>query len=107
MISAYVLNYLRNKFTVQLSHPVYKALTAAWNFRWQDREGVFEKYTGGILVGEAPYPAYSVLDFKLIYPFRAFKFHLSVNNVFNTVYYDLGNLPQPGFWLNVGVGYAL
>ncbi len=107
MISAYVLNYLKNKFTAQLLHPVYKDLTASWNFRWQDREGIYDQYENGKSVGNTPYNPYSILDLRVNWARKSFKFNINANNIFNVTYYDIGNIPQPGFWLSAGVGYTM
>ncbi|GHT76827.1 hypothetical protein AGMMS50262_16150 [Bacteroidia bacterium] len=106
-ISNYVLDYLHHKFTAGFSHPVYKGLTAGWQFRWQKREGTYTKYIDLKVAEETPYPAFSLLDVKLNYKIDAFNVYLKANNLFNVSYYDLGNIPQPGFWLMGGISYRL
>ena len=32
---------------------------------------------------------------------------INANNIFNTKYVDLGNIPQPGFWLSGGAAIKL
>jgi iron complex outermembrane receptor protein len=105
-ISSYVLDYLHHKFIAGLSHPVYKGLSADWQFRWQKREGTYVKYENGNYSEEA-YPAFALLDVKLNWTIDPVKVYLSINNVFDKPYYDLGNLPQPGFWLVGGISWEL
>lgn len=107
MISMYSLNYLRDKFTAKFNHQIYKGLSAGWYFRLQKRMGVYEKYHGK----EKPatieyYPAFSTLDLKLNYQYRDILFNLSLNNLYDTHYFDRGNTPQARFWLMGGISYT-
>lgn len=105
--SKYLLNYLRDKLSVQLRHPVFNNLSAAWHFRLQKRMGHFRKFDTGVDKGLHAYPAFSTLDLKLNYALRNVNFHLSLNNIYDTHYYDVGNVPQAGFWMTGGVTYTL
>ncbi|MDR1500011.1 MAG: TonB-dependent receptor [Tannerellaceae bacterium] len=102
LISAYALNYLRDKMTVSLVHPLPHGLSAAWYFRLQKRMGTYEKFEGGEKTSDAPYPAFSTVDLKLSYRFRSLTVYLNLNNLYNTHYFDRGNIPQPGFCLTIG-----
>ncbi|MDR1330787.1 MAG: TonB-dependent receptor [Tannerella sp.] len=105
--SRYSLNYLRDKCTVQLNHSIYRGLSANWYFRVQKRMGTFRKYEDGVDMGQHPYPAFSTADLKLNCEHRQWNFYLNLNNLYDTHYYDTGNVPQAGFWLTAGVGYTL
>jgi iron complex outermembrane receptor protein len=112
LISNYVLDYLRHKFTAGLAHPIYKRLTADWQFRWQQREGSYSKFIGRdaqnkALYQEETYPAFALLDLKLNWKQDDWNIYLTANNFFNVSYYDRGNIPQPGFWLIGGVSVDL
>ena len=104
-ISGSVLDYLRHKFIAGLSHPVYKGLSADWQFRWQKREGSFSKYENGKFQEEA-YPTFALMDVKLNWKIDPVKIYLSINNLFDKSYYDLGNIPQPVFWITGGVAWT-
>ncbi|MDR1562698.1 MAG: TonB-dependent receptor [Dysgonamonadaceae bacterium] len=107
-ISNYVLDYLRSKITVSLSHPVYRGLSADWRFRRQARQGTYTKYESGVSSGrEEPYPTFSLLDLRLSLKSGRFTVYLLANNLFDVSYYDLGNIPQPGFWASAGVNVEL
>ena len=103
-ISGYVMDYLRHKFIAGLSHPINKGLSADWQFRWQKREGSYTKYENGSF-SEEPYPAFALLDVRLNWKIDSLNVYLSINNLFNKSYYDLGNLPQPGFWAVGGIAW--
>lgn len=107
MISMYSLNYLRDKFTAKFNHHIYKGLSAGWYFRIQKRMGVYEKYHGKDTKPTIEYyPTFSTLDLKLNYQYQDAMFYLSLNNLYDTYYYDRGNIPQPGFWLMGGISYT-
>ena len=107
LISLYALNYLRDKFTAQVSHPIVKGLSAGWYFRFQKRMGTYEKFENLEKTGDIPYPAFSTLDLKLSYQYRFIAFNLSLNNLYDTYYFDKCNVPQAGFWLTGGISYIL
>jgi iron complex outermembrane receptor protein len=105
-ISNYVLDYLRHKFTTGFSHPVYKGISADWQFRWQNRQGTYTQYENNAPTGmEVEYPNFSLLDFRLNWLLKDFRIYLTANNLFNVSYYDLGNIPQPGFLLMGGIAW--
>lgn len=107
MISMYSLNYLRDKFTAKFNHQIYKGLSAGWYFRFQKRMGVYEKYHGADQVATIEhYPAFSTLDLKLSYKYQDVVFNLNLNNLYDTYYFDRGDIPQSGFWLMGGVSYT-
>ncbi len=105
--STYALNYLRDKVVVQLDHQIYKDLSASWYMRFQKRMGVYEKYENMEKQGNVPYPSFSTLDLKLNYVYDNIAFSLNLNNIYDTQYFDLGNIPQSGFWLMGGISYTL
>ena len=104
-ISNYALDYLKHKFTAQFSHTLWKDLSLTWYARWQDRAGGYTKYEALKPSYEESYAPYCVVDLNLSYPIRAFTLYAEVNNLLNTTYYDLGNIPQPGMWFKAGFNY--
>ena len=107
LISNYTLNHLRHKFTASLQHNIVRNLSMSWNFRWQDRTGSYLKYVD-LKPGEiTPYEPFALLDIKLNYQLHNINLYANINNVLNTEYLDLGNLPQPGLWVMMGVNYTI
>lgn len=107
-ISNYTLNYLRDKFTAQFNHPIYKNISASWNFRWQKRMGSYLKYENITATKKEPYPTFSTLDVQLNWDVKKdLKLFMNINNLYNTYYFDLGNIPQSGFWMMGGISYAI
>jgi iron complex outermembrane receptor protein len=107
LISKYTLNYLRDKFTVKFTHQIGNNFSAGWYFRFQKRMGTYEKFVDLEKAGDEPFPSFSTLDLKLNYQYKEIIFNLCLNNLYNTAYFDLGNIPQPGFWLTGGIIYTL
>jgi iron complex outermembrane receptor protein len=105
--SRYSLNYLRDKLTAQFHHAVYRGLSAGWYFRYQKRMGVFRRYDNGVDAGLQPFPDFSTLDLKLNYEYGKCNFYVNLNNLYDTPYYDIGNVPQAGFWFMGGINYRL
>ncbi len=107
--SSYVLNYLRDKFVAQLFLPIYKdILTTSCYFRWQKRMGTYEDYSQGIDAVKSPFPSFSTMDIKTNFKVSTnCIINLDINNIYNTHYFDMGSLPQAGFWLIGGISYTL
>ena len=107
-ISNYALNYLRDKLTAQLYLPLYKdKLSSTISFRYQKRMGQYLKYEDLKPTQKEDYPAFTTMDISLNYNLKNFNIYCNLNNIFNTKYFDLGNVPQPGFWLIGGVSINL
>ncbi|MFA6705250.1 MAG: TonB-dependent receptor [Bacteroidales bacterium] len=107
-ISNYILNNLKDKLTLRLTLPIYKdKLTTTLSYRYQKRMGEYLKYIDNQPTQKTIYPAFSILDLSLNYNYKKLKLYLNINNVFNTEYFDLGNIPQPGIWAIVGVSISL
>ena len=104
-ISNYTLNHLRNKVTASLQHTIVDKLSLSWLFRWQDRAGSYIKYVDQKPAERTNYKPFAVVDAKANYPIGKWNLFINANNIFNTTYLDLGNLPQAGFWMMGGVEY--
>lgn len=105
--SMFKLNYLRDKFTSTFNHRVYKDFSVGWYFRYQQRMGMYTVYENSINTERIePYKAFSTLDVKLNYQYESFLLHINLNNLYNTKHNDVGNIPQPGFWLTGGISYT-
>lgn len=107
--SNYALEYLRHKLVASLSHRIYKNLEANWNFRFQKRMGGYEIYneqhkSTGIIQS---YPSFGLVDLKIQWTAPRYCLFAEANNLLNHHYYDFGNIPQPGIWINAGVSYRI
>ena len=100
------MDYLKHKFTAQLSHDIWRGFSASWYLRWQDRAGSYTKFEAQKPAYEEPYAPYCVVDLKLNWQHKALNIYAELNNLFDATYYDLGNIPQPVFWLKAGFNYT-
>ena len=95
-----------------MDHAIYRALSMHWALRVCDRVGAYELYAGNEPTGVLhPYSPYAVLDARLQYVARtkagSLVFSVTCENVANSRYYDLGNIPQPGTCVLTGVRWSM
>lgn len=107
LISNKALNHLRDKLTLQLDHKLTDKFQTRWNFRWQKRMGSYISYENYKPAIEKTYPSFCTLDIRFTYMLKHFNLNLDLNNVFDKQYFDLGNIPQPGFWLITSISYTI
>ena len=112
--SNYALEYLRHKFTANLSHRIVSRLAATWELRWQDRMGSYLIYENDATTGRpAPtgklqsYHPYATLDLKMQWTEKNYEVYVKGSNLTNHTYYDLGNIPQPGICIMAGARLKL
>lgn len=108
LISSYSFNFLRDKFVTKLDLPFTEKWGSSLSWRWQKRNGFFAYYaTPTAQAVTRPYPSFSTMDMQVYFkPKEHMKLFANINNLYNTSYYDLGNVPQPGFWATAGISYA-
>ncbi len=100
--SMYALDYLRNKISVGIQHVIYKNLSASWTMVYQEREGTYTDKNKN----EVGYPSYFTFDGRIMWKSGKIQVFADASNIFNSEYFDLGNLPMPGRWFRAGVVYA-
>ena len=106
--SNYAMEYLRHKFVATLDHPIISRLSASWSLRWQDRMGSYILYEDAKSTGRlVSYRPYATLDLKLRWTAPRYEFTLEATNLTNHLYYDLGNIPQPGLLILAGARFRL
>ncbi len=106
--SHYVMDYLKNKFVINLEHNIYKNLSLGYNFRYNDRFGEYQKYNANdkSFVPQN-YDDFALLDLRLNWKHDSWHVYADLSNVFNKQYQDYGNLEQPGRWFSLGVKYKI
>lgn len=103
LYSLYAMDYIRCKFTGSVSHTLYKDISATWAVQWQQRAGTYTHPAGT----EAPYPAFTTVDGRIVWKRNRFQLYADASNIFNSDYFDLGNLPMPGRWFRGGIIVSL
>lgn len=99
--SQYALEYLRHKLVAQLNLHLVDKLNMHISYRYQDRVGNCQLLSGETM----DYKPYSLVDARLSYDMPQYKLYVEANNLFDTKYYDYGNVPQPGFWFMAGASH--
>lgn len=101
--SNYAMEYLRDKFTASLSHKLFAALSAQWSLRVWHREGAYQIYENQKATDRLqPYGTHALLDCKVTWQKPRYELFADLTNITNHKYYDLGNVPQPGFMVMAG-----
>ena len=106
-ISYYVLDYLKHKFVGSLNQTFLKTVTIDLKISYQDREGTYTLFEDGNWGSEIDYVPFWIFDGKISYSINKIDFYVSVNNIFDLNYVDIGNVIQPGRWSKVGISYQL
>lgn len=106
-ISSYALNYLKHKITAGLSLPIISDLTLNLNARYCVREGSYIDYSNSVNGEEKKYEPYFVMDCNIDYAINKFTFYVNLTNILDKRYYDIGNIPQSGFWLIVDAFFSI
>lgn len=99
-ISSYSTNYLRNQVKLRISQPIISKLSASWQLSLNDRAGSYLNFANN---HETNFTPYLLCDLKLQWTDKHYQLFAEATNLFNTSYFDFGNLPQPGRWVKVGI----
>lgn len=101
-LSKYALDHLRHKLSLgavgQLGH-----LTLSGWATWQQRNGSFTNRDGVL----ETYQPVTLIDLRATYPWQKLLFAVSLLNVLDSHYYDLGGIEQPGIQLQASVTLSL
>ncbi len=100
-ISAYVLDHLKHKFVAGITVSVYRSAEIVLMALFQDRAGTYTSFESGT---EIPYDPFILADSGISFLITgSMTGTVSVNNLFNTGYTDIGNVPVPGRWIKAGI----
>jgi len=102
-ISKYVLDYLKNKIDIRLTHDIYKNLSASWLVSYQDRNGTYTLWEGNKYGSEVEYVPILLIDTRISWIKNQFNLFIEASNLLNRTYYDIGNVEQPGIWAKAGI----
>lgn len=107
-VSAYVLDNLKQKLSVNLNHKVFRNISAVWYLSYQDRNGNYGKYDPITRTStETPYESFWLMDGRISWKPKVVTVFAEVSNIFNTRYFDYGNIAQPGRWFKVGASVEI
>jgi iron complex outermembrane receptor protein len=97
--SKYALDNLKHNFNFKLNHKIFKNyLSASWKITYHNREGTIT-----INNNQVSYNPFWLIDSRLNFHRKYLTLYLEGSNLLNSVYYELGNEPQPGRWFLIGL----
>lgn len=106
-LSKYVLDILKHKADVSLSHRLIKSVNARWSLSYQDRTGGYFRYANGAPeTFESPYEPFFLLDGRLSWTVKSLELYIEASNILDVTCIDFGNVPQPGRWIRGGFRFS-
>lgn len=107
--SKYVLDHLKHKLSLGLSHSIWKAFSASWQISYQDRLGGFSPYNPqtNTYDAEVPFKPVWLTDSRLNWTYNDWKIYVEAANLFDVKFYDHADVIQPGRWFKAGLQYNL
>lgn len=106
-ISKYLLDYLKHKLDIRVSHVIIKNLSAGWMISYQDRNGTFTVWEGNKYGSEINYEPLLLVDGRINWQVQQLNLFVQASNLLNRKYYDYGNVEQPGIWAKAGLSVRL
>ena len=104
-VSNYVLDNLKHKFVSSINQSITKNITIDFKISFQDREGTYTEFVDNEWGSEVEYKPFWLFDAKVNYNLNDLNIFISVNNIFDLSYNDIGNIVQPGRWIKAGISY--
>lgn len=104
--SHYVSDYLKHNANLEINLKLFKACFLSASYRYFERKGDFLLYDfeNKTEVSTA-YGSHHLMDLKVNYKQPHWEVYALISNVFNTQYYDYGNIIAAGRWFSLGANY--
>ena len=102
-VSKYALDYLKHKVTLNANINIYKGFGINLQYSYQNRNGSYYLPNGSI----SQYPDLAYVRCTHILGRHGVKIYAEATNILNQIYYDYGNIPQPGIWVKAGISYLI
>lgn len=99
MLSKYAYDYIRHKVVANIIIETFWDIRTSAIVTFQDRNNFYQDINGE----SVPYEPFWLCDLKIYRKFRNNTIHIAASNLFNTMFYDFGGIPQPGTWLSGGL----
>jgi len=105
-ISKYVLDYLKHKLNVGLSHKFFYNSDLTWSLIYKNRNGQYLDYING-QYQLFDYKPYLLTNVKLNKQYKKMRFGISIENLFDVAYNDLSYIKMPGRWFIFELAYIV
>lgn len=107
-VSQYVFNYLKHKLSANLSLPFAKDFKLNLSGKYCVRVGQYVSYQNSSAGENKEYDPFFTMDANLDYSLNSIvNVYISVTNIFDKEYYEIGNIPQPGRWTIFGIKFQM
>ncbi|PLX07174.1 MAG: hypothetical protein C0596_12330 [Marinilabiliales bacterium] len=103
--SKYTLDHLKHKLIVGFEHKIYKNISASWAANIFQRNGEYLYFDRELnsYTDNREYKISYLLNCKIKAEFELISVYAGFYNLTNTEYFDIANVPTPGFSFNAGV----
>ncbi len=103
--SKYTLDQLKHKMIAGVKHKIYKNISAVWTVNMFQRNGEYLYFDRELnsYTDSHTYDLTVLFNGKVEAKFKVFSVYVGLNNITNTDYFDIANVPTPGFSVNGGV----
>ncbi len=107
--SKYTLDQLKHKMIAGVKHKIYKNISAVWSVNMFQRNGKYLYFDRELntYTDSHTYDLTVLLNGQIVANFKAFSVYVGLNNITNADYFDIANVPTPGFSINGGVKLKL
>ncbi len=99
LFSYYVLDNLRHKLDLDVTHKIWRKLQASWLISYQDRNGM--------RTATEAYQPFWLVNTRIVWKTSSTEFYAMASNLFNKSYYDLATIEQPGRWISIGISHRI
>lgn len=102
----YANDYYKVKGVINFSHTSFYGFMFNWSFRYINRAGEYYKWDKGVKQFEkelSTMPSYFLGDLMIKRDWEGFVVYVNINNLFDTSYFDIAEIPQPRRWLKLGI----
>ncbi len=107
-ISHYALDHLKHKASSHVQFNIMKYINNSWTLSYQERAGSYSLYDKSMETFiNQDYKTVLLVDTKLSWTKPSYEIFISVTNLFNEQYRDLGSILQAGRWIKVGLSLLL
>ena len=106
--SNYVMDYLRHKLNIGITHRMVGKINAHWQITWQNRHGGYLKYkVEEDSETETPYDPFWQFDLRIYRKTERLNIYVEATNLGNKPHQDIGNIILPGVWIRAGIAITL
>lgn len=103
LISAYSLDYLRQKLVATFTSMLYRGTGFTFTASYRDRAGSYTDASNR----EISYTPFTVCDLRVFSSLGRWKVFGEASNIFNRSYVDIGSVVQPGRWFKAGFRFDI